>query len=161
MMLRKRAWDIMRDEFPSVQEDGSMAECVRQLRDTIRDNPDNFVVIVTTKGGKLAGAVSIWKVMQALKQAVLEDENIKNFDKVDWDQAVRNACLTCTQQRLEDYIETDVPKVKPNDAILVLHDVMAKTRKSWCLVVEGGKVMGVVFLSDVYREMTRDMLRVC
>ncbi|WP_018125776.1 CBS domain-containing protein [Desulfovibrio oxyclinae] len=161
MMLRKRAWDIMRDEFPSVQEDASMAECVRVLRDAIRENPDNFVVVVKTKGGKLAGAVSIWKALRALKESVLRDENIRNVDNIDWDQAVRHACLTCTQMRIEEFIEPDVPTVKPNDAALVLHDVMARARKSWCIVTEGGKVMGVVFLSDLYREMTRDMLRVC
>ena len=160
MMLRKRAWDMMRDEFPIVQEDASLAEAIRVMREAMSEAPDSQVVVVQNKGGKLVGTINIWKLFKAVKQSVLKDENLKADGSVDWDQQFTNACLICTQERLENSLITDPPMLKPNDPILVVLDVFLKSRRDWALVVEADKVMGVVYVTDVYREMTRDMVQI-
>jgi hypothetical protein len=38
--------------------------------------------------------------------------------------------------------------------------VFLKSRRDWALVVEADKVMGVVYVTDVYRDMTRDMVQI-
>lgn len=158
MMLRKRAWDMMRDEFPTVPDDASLAEAIRVMREAMVEAPDSQVVVVLNKGGKLAGTINLWKLFKAVKQSVLKDDNLKADGAVDWDQQFANACLICTQERLEKYLITDPPVLKPNDPILVVLDVFLKSRRDWALVVEADKVMGVVYVTDVYREMTRDMI---
>lgn len=158
MMLRKRAWDMMRDEFASVQEDASLATAIRVMRESMKENPENYVVVVKTKGGKFVGVVSIWSILRAVKQSVLKDENLKNVGETDWDQAFKSACLICTQMRLDEYIERDVPVLKPNDPALFILDRFLKLKRNWAVVEEGGKIMGVVYASDLYREMTRDMV---
>lgn len=160
MMLRKRAWDMMRDEFPIVQNDASLAETIRVMRSSMVEAPDSQVVVVQNKGGKLVGAINLWKLFKAVKQSVLKDENLKNDGKVDWDQQFANACLICTQMRLDDYLIKNPPILKPNEPILLVLDTFLKSRRDWALVVEGERVMGVVYVTDVYREMTRDMVQV-
>ena len=160
MMLRKRAWDMMRDEFPTVRDDASLAEAIRVMREAMVEAPDSQVVVVQNKGGKLVGTINLWKLFKAVKQSVLKDENLKADGNVDWDQQFANACLICTQERLEKSLITDPPVLKPNDPILVVLDVFLKSRRDWALVMEADKVMGVVYVTDVYREMTRDMVQI-
>lgn len=160
MMLRKRAWDMMRDDFPTVQEDASLAEAIRVMREAMVDAPDSQVVVVLTKSGKLAGTINLWKLFKAVKQSVLKDENLKVDGEVDWDQQFANACLICTQMRLHDHLIKNPPVLKPNEPILLVLDTFLKSRRDWALVMEGDKVMGVVYVTDVYREMTRDMVQV-
>ncbi|WP_319470943.1 CBS domain-containing protein [uncultured Pseudodesulfovibrio sp.] len=160
MMLRKRAWDMMRDEFPTVQEDASLAETIRVMREAMVDAPDSQVVVVLTKSGKLKGTINLWKLFKAVKQSVLKDENLKQDGEVDWDQQFANACLICTQMRLDDYLIKNPPVLKPNEPILLVLDTFLKSRRDWALVMEGDRVMGVVYVTDVYREMTRDMMKI-
>ncbi|WP_419786898.1 HPP family protein [Pseudodesulfovibrio sp.] len=158
MMLRKRAWDMMRDDFPVVHEDASLAEAIRVMREAMVEAPDSQVVVVQNKGGKLVGAINLWKLFNAVKQSVLKDENLKAAGEVDWDQQFANACLICTQMRLGEHLIKDPPTLRPNEPILLVLDTFLKTRRDWALVEESGKVMGVVYVTDVYREMTRDMV---
>lgn len=160
MMLRKRAWDMMRDEFPVVQEDASLAETIRVMRKSMVEHPDSQVVVVQSKGGKLVGTINLWQLFKAVKQSVLKDDNLKMDGEVDWDQQFANACLICTQMRLDDYIIRNPPILKPNEPILLVLDTFLKSRRDWALVVEGDRVMGVVYVTDVYREMTRDMVQI-
>jgi len=160
MMLRKRAWDMMRDDFPVVQEDASLAEAIRVMRKSMVEAPDSQVVVVQSKAGKLVGAINLWKLFKAVKKSVLKDENLKVDGNVDWDQQFANACLICTQMRLDDYLIKSPPILKPNEPILLVLDAFLKSRRDWALVVEGDRVMGVVYVTDVYREMTRDMVQV-
>ncbi|KAB1442147.1 HPP family protein [Pseudodesulfovibrio senegalensis] len=159
MMLRKRAWDMMRDDFAAVREDASLAEAIRVMRESMKEHPENYVVVVKNKAGKLVGVVSIRSVLTAVKKSVLKEENLKQVGETDWDQAFRDACLICTQMRLDDYIERNIPVLRPNDPALVVLDNFLKDKNHWGVVVEGGKVIGVVYIADLYREMTRDMVK--
>ena len=94
----------------------------------------------------------------AVKKSVLKDENLRSAGEVDWDKQFANACLGCTQIRLDDHIIKNPPILKPNEPILLVLDTFLKSRRDWALVMEGDKVMGVVYVTDVYREMTRDMV---
>ncbi|MBI9079504.1 MAG: CBS domain-containing protein [Pseudodesulfovibrio sp.] len=160
MMLRKRAWDMMRDEYPTVRNDASLAEAIRIMRSAMKEAPDSQVVVVTDKAGKLVGVINLWNLFKAVKQSVLKDENLKTDGEIDWDQQFANACLICTQLRLDDYIIKNPPVLKPNEPTLLMLDLFLKSKRDWALVVEGNKVMGIVYVTDLYREMTRDMVQI-
>jgi len=49
MLLRKRAWDIMNEEFSTIAESASLSEAVRSLRDSMKEAPDNHIVVVKKK----------------------------------------------------------------------------------------------------------------
>lgn len=160
MMLRKRAWDMMRDEFPTIHEDGNMAEAIRVLREAMKDNPENPMAVVLSANNRLVGTISMREVLKSVKDSVLDDENLKVIGETDWDQAFKNACLLCTQIHLDHHISRDVPVVKPNDPALVVLDLFIKKKVNWVLVEEGNRIIGVILISDLYREITRDMVRV-
>lgn len=54
MLLRKRAWDMMREDFATIDESASLAEGIRTLRDSMKTAPDNSVVVVKRKTAPFA-----------------------------------------------------------------------------------------------------------
>lgn len=158
MLLRKRAWDMMREEFATINEFASLAEGIRALRDSMKTAPDNSIIVVKKKNGSLRGVASIWTMLKAVEDQVLKDEDLSLTEETDWDNAFKRAGTACCSASLEDHIEEDVAILKPTDPMLVVLEIFRKKKRSWALVQEGGKIIGVVLLSDVYRELTRDLV---
>ncbi|MBI9109741.1 CBS domain-containing protein [Maridesulfovibrio ferrireducens] len=158
MLLRKRAWDMMREDFATIDESASLAETIRLLRDSMKTAPDNNIVVVKTKKGSLRGVASIWTMLKAVEDKVLKDEDLRLNEDTDWDRAFKRAGTACCHSTLDDHIETDIPILKPTDPMLVVLEIFRKKHRSWALVQEGGSIIGVVLISDVYRELTRDLV---
>lgn len=162
MLFRKRAWDMMREEFAWVDESASLAEVVRVLRLSQQATPENNVVLVLAKSGnetrKLKGAVSVWKVLEAVDECVLRDPELKVVEESDFDKAFARACAVCVQTPLSGYMEADVPVLKPSDPLPVVLELFLRKRRGWAVVEENGRVLGVVLVADVYRELSRDIV---
>lgn len=161
MLFRKRAWDLMRDEFASVDESASLAEAVRALRESQKKSPENNVVLVLGKNGSkegvLKGAVSVWNVLAALDEYVLRDPELKVAHEGDFDKAFARASAVCTHTALSGHMETDIPSLKPTDPLPVVLELMLRKRRGWAVVTENGKVLGVILVADLYRELSADM----
>ena len=158
MLLRKRAWDIMREEFPTVRNDASLAEAIRVVRDAIRDTPDFESAVVLNRAGSLVGAVTVRDLLRGIRKTVFRDENLSGDGKVDWDEQFTQACLACPQMRLNEYLTTKVTLIRPNDHLLAILDAFLKNGSNWGLVEENEKIIGMVTISDLYRELSRDMI---
>ena len=162
MLFRKRAWDMMREDFAWVEESASLAEVVRALRASQQTNPENNVVLVLGKSGgetrKLKGAVSVWKVLEAVDESVLRDPELKVVEDSDFDKTFARACAVCTHTSLAGHMDADVPMLKPSDPLPVVLELFLRKRRGWAVVEENGRVLGVVLVADVYRELSRDMV---
>ncbi|MBI5518643.1 MAG: CBS domain-containing protein [Desulfovibrio sp.] len=163
MLFRKRAWDLMRDDFATVDESASLAEAVRALRESQKKTPENNVVLVMGKSGSkegvLKGAVSVWTVLAALDECVLRDPELKVVQESDFDKTFARASAVCTHTSLEGHMEPDVPTLKPNDPLPVVLELFLRRRRGWAVVLENGKVLGVILVADLYRELSEDMTR--
>ncbi len=157
MLFRKRAWDLMREDFAWVDESASLAEAVRVMRQSQQTTPENNVVLVMSKGA-LKGAVSIWNVMKAVDALVLRDPDLKIAKESDFDKTFARASAACTHTALAGHMEAEVPTLKPNDALPAIMDLFLRKRRGWAVVEENGKVLGVILVSDLYRELTTDMV---
>ena len=164
MLFRKRAWDFMRDEFVTVDESASLAEAVRALRESQKNTPENNIVLVTGKsGGKdgvLKGVVSVWTVLAALDENVLRDPELKVVQEGDFDKAFARASAVCTHTSLASHMEPDVPTLKPNDPMPVVLELFLRRRRGWAVVQENNKILGVVLVADLYRELSTDIVAV-
>lgn len=89
---------------------------------------------------------------------MLKDEDLSLTEETDWDRAFKRAGTACCSASLEDHIEEEVAILKPTDPMLVVLEIFRKKKRSWALVQEGGKIIGVVLLGDLYRELTRDLV---
>ncbi|WP_457572567.1 CBS domain-containing protein [Desulfovulcanus sp.] len=156
MLLRKRAWDIMRDDFPYVEEDASLSKVITKLKDSQTKSPENNCVLVYSKKGKFLGIISMWNIIQALGPCLLKQAGLGEKE-ADWDQAFHRACRMCSQVGIKNLIQKDVPIVKPNDTLARIMEIFLDYRRGRAIIEEGGKVIGLVLLSDLYKEIARDV----
>lgn len=157
MLLRKRVWDIMREDFASVREDASLADAIGALRAVRAKQPDMSFVLVFSKSEKFLGVLSMWNLIQGmgpclLKGSVLED------NEVDWDSSFVRACRSCAQVRIVDCLQHDIPVLKPNDPLARVLEVFLDYRRGRAVVEEGGKIIGVVCLADLFKEISDSLM---
>lgn len=158
MLMRKRAWDIMRDDYTRVREDAGLVELMRSLKDAVAGDADNHIAVVSDQAGRFKGVVTMWKVMRKLEQCVFSEDQLLKFSDGDWDRAFIRACKACADKGIEDLMDHDVPSVQPNDPLVMVVETFLKHQRGWALVREGDKVLGAVFKSDIFKEVSRDVL---
>lgn len=158
MLMRKRAWDLMRDDFTKVEESSGLIELVRSLNNAVGEDSDNHVALVYDEKGGFKGVITMWNVMRKLEQHVFSDEVLLAYTDGDWDKAFARACRAVVDKGVDDLLEDHPPIVLPNDPLVLVMESFLKHRRGWVLVMEGGKVLGVIFKSDIFKEVSRDVL---
>lgn len=154
MLLRKRVWDIMREDFASVQENASLADAVAALRDIRGRQPDVNFVLVFAAHGKFLGILSLWNLLQGMGPCLLKGATPDDGGDVDWDQAFAQACRSCARVRIQDSLQQDVPVLKPTDPVARVLEVFLDYRRGRAVVEEGGRIIGVVTMADVFQELS-------
>ena len=94
MLLRKRVWDIMREDFAFVREDASLSEAIGALRDIRGRQADTSFVLVFDKNEKFQGILSLWNLIQGMGPCLLKG-SVLDGNEVDWDSAFSKACRSC------------------------------------------------------------------
>lgn len=159
MLLRKRAWDLMREDFPSISENATLAEAIRVLREAMKDHPENHTVVVLRKNGSYRGVVTIWNALRAVQNTVLRDDALKNVEDTDWDKAFARACAVCCQTGLAGHMEEDLAVLKPGDLLLTVLDQFLAKKRGFAVVEEGDRVIGVIHAGDLFHEIATDMIK--
>ncbi|NJB67423.1 putative transcriptional regulator [Desulfobaculum xiamenense] len=160
MLMRKRAWDILRDDFTRVEEGASLFEVMRLMREAVKKDSDNHVALVFAKDGSFLGVITMWDILKSLEGCVFRQDDLARFDEADWDQAFGRACRSCCDLNIDAIVQKkdDMPEVQPNDPMIIVLEAFMDHRRGWAVVREGGKVLGVIFKGDVFREISRDVL---
>ena len=152
MLLRKRVWDIMREDFAFVREDSSLADAITALRAIRVKQPDMSFVLVFSKSEKFLGILSMWNLIQGMGPCLLTG-SVLDGNEVDWDSAFASACRSCAQVRIVDCLQHDIPTLKPNDPLARVLEVFLDYRRGRAVVEEGGRIIGVVCLADLFKEI--------
>jgi len=152
MLLRKRVWDIMREDFASVREDASLSDAITALRAIRAKQADASFVLVFSKSDKFLGVLSMWNLIQGMGPCLLKGSVLEG-NEVDWDNAFAQACRSCAQVRIVDCLQHDIPMLKPNDPLARVLEVFLDYRRGRAVVEEGGRIIGVVALADLFKEI--------
>lgn len=156
MLYRKRAWDIMRSEFPMVNEDASIGDVVSAIENSISVYPDSNCALVRGKDGKFIGVVSMWNIIKAMGPELMKNASRGNEEE-NFDKAFQLACQLGAQTGIRKIIQKDVPRLRPNDTLARIMEVFLDYRQGRAVVEEGGKIMGIVMLSDIYKEIASNI----
>jgi predicted transcriptional regulator len=152
MLLRKRAWDVMREEFPQIRESQTLGELIRVLAECQKGQPDCQAVVVLADNGTFKGVASIWNIMEALEENLIKVEGLRG-ESGDWDAALKNVCLGSCQMTVDRIMLKEVPRVKPSDPLVLVLETFLQNRRAYAAVEEGGKVIGMVYVLDLYKEL--------
>jgi len=88
---------------------------------------------------------------------VLRDPELKVAQEGDFDKAFARASAVCTHTPLTTHMEPDVPTLKPNDPMPVVLELFLRRKRGWAVVQENNKVLGVILVADLYRELSGDI----
>ncbi|MDD2219746.1 MAG: CBS domain-containing protein [Desulfoplanes sp.] len=158
MLLRKRAWDVMREEYPAVKENTSLSIVIKTLEDSRKEYPDNnFVLVLSQDGKKCLGLLSMWNIIQAIGPCLLKGVGMTDQD-VDWDKAFKHACMTCSQVDIKEFMQVDVPRINPNEPLARVLEIFLDYRRGRAIVEDGERILGVVLLADLYMEISHDVM---
>ncbi|MFP4316482.1 MAG: HPP family protein [Desulfovibrionales bacterium] len=155
MLMRKRAWDIMRDDFLRVDEDAELVDVVKTINRGIAKDPINNFVLVFSRDNEFRGVITMWNVLQALGPCLLQQ--IPLTGTVDWDETFEEALRTCSSVDIKKIMQRDLPSLKPTEPLARIMEIFLDYRRGRAIVEEGGKVMGVVLLYDICREIGAEM----
>lgn len=156
MLYRKRAWDIMRSEFSMVNEEASIGEVVSAIESNSSVYPDNNCALVRGRDGNFIGVVAMWNIIKAMGPELLKNYS-RGKGEENSEKAFQLACQLGAQAGIKKIIQKDVPRIRPNDTLARIMEVFLDYRQGWAVVEEGGKVMGIVMLSDIYKEIASNI----
>lgn len=159
MLQRKRAWDVMREEFPRADESVTLAEAGKILYEAMKTTPEMNVCVITGPRGQLKGAVSTWTVFRAVEHGVIKDAKLMRSEETDWDRNFHRACTVCTHVGLEGVMDTGFAVLKPSDSMFTVLEAFLEKNRSYAVVEEGGKVIGLILALDLYKEFAREMVQ--
>jgi len=157
MLLRKRAWDIMRDEFAKVSETDTLDRAIAELDRIRRTQPDAECVLVFAQDGRLAGAMCMGTILRAVLECMPTEKDMKRTESLSWEQAYFKSRQICEQKAVKDLYNRVNTVVSPEDPIQDVIQKILKSRRGWAVVADGEKVIGYLMLSDLYKEAMRDL----
>jgi predicted transcriptional regulator len=158
MLLRKRAWDILREDYPRVADEATLLEIIRALAGAEGKPQEADAVVVLGPEGDFAGLVTMDDVLAILERNVFRGAPLDGSQGGDWDEAFRRACLGCGEVRAKDLARPDEPAVHPNDPLLMVVESFLDRGRNTAVVREGDRVLGVVLKADAFREVGREVL---
>ncbi len=147
------AKDIMVKSYATIAPDAPIQEAGRLIFEgKVRDSGYKpFGIIVTDEIGRLVGMVSMFDILYHLRPAFLNYE----LDAFDMPQAEMDIYVDQFKElKVEQVMSSPVVTVSPDDGLIILIDLMVKKKFRRLPVVDGDKILGIVYLSDVFYRLS-------
>lgn len=147
-----RARDIMDTNFQTLSPDDTIAKAVQRFSEISKTvKRKMFGLMVIDSSDQLVGILSmydillfiqpkhihIWGEMEDLEPSSLFEDLLGKIKKI----------------RVGDIMTTDVVTISPETHILLIVDLLLKKHIRRLPVVEQGKVIGIVYVSDVFYQL--------
>jgi CBS domain-containing protein len=147
----------MRTDFVSVRASESLRDAAVTLRKAMKDQPNRACAVALSDEGEFMGVVTAWWALLYMGKSALK-ESLKPKEGREFEDKFKVACRKRFSERVGDALEKDVPVVKPQDPLVVVLLAMLESRRRWAVVMEGGKVLGVIAAEDLFMQMEWDEL---
>jgi CBS domain-containing protein len=160
MLLRERAWDIMRADYVTVRESDNLRDVANRLREAMKhleDHSGGACAVVLTEDGGFRGVVTAWWLLLSLAKYARKDALKPSQDPGD-EEKFTTAIRKVFSRRVDETIEHDVPVVRPADSLSKVLDVMLATKRRWAVVMEGSSVLGIVSGEDIFMQIEWEQL---
>ncbi|GAB6036812.1 hypothetical protein JCM15519_13710 [Fundidesulfovibrio butyratiphilus] len=159
MLLRERAWDVMRTDFLTVREDMNLRETAKLLLNAMKEQAGAACAVVTSATGEYRGVVTAWWLLLFLEKSALEDSLLLFSNPESDDDAFRVVCRKSFSRLASEVVERDVPVLRPQDTLSMVLEAMLATKRRWAVVMEGERVLGVISAEDVFLQMESEIVR--
>ena len=161
MLLRKRAWDIMREDYPVVKESEGLMGVMKALHEHLKDKPHCPAVAILDEQGHAKGLVTMRGLLHYVRENLKGREALKSLDHGGFENVLEDSCQTFVAAKLAGIMEEKVLKVGPEEPLVLLVADFVKHEQDAALVIEGERLIGMVLLTDLYQEVSQSVFEDC
>lgn len=154
-MIRRRAFDALRTDVLSVDAREPLDAVSAKLQQHLEKSPDMDAVAVM-RLGRFLGIISLRTLLGDLNDCALEASLRTSLGDDDFETTYREACRHCLARHAAEAARRDVPRVAPSDPLHLVLDAMIKADSRFAVVLEGERLLGLVPLGEIFREMRRE-----
>ncbi|MHC1711680.1 MAG: CBS domain-containing protein [Solidesulfovibrio sp.] len=154
-MLRKRAFDAMRTDVLVVDAGETLDAVSGKLQQHLEKSPDMDAVAVMRQGHFL-GIISLRTLLGDLNDCTVDASLRTSLGAEDFETTYRASCRHCMARRAAEAVRRDIPHVLPSEPLYMVLDAMIKVDSRFAAVLEGDRLLGLVPLGEIFRELRRD-----
>lgn len=143
------ARDVMDPHFETLSPDTPISEAVRAFKRVGEEQKQKvFGMMVTNKSGELVGMASMYDILLLMRPkhtniwGEMEDIDVSGF--------LDESCRRTKSILVGDIMTTEVVTIDPDTHLLLILDIMLKKHIRRIPVLDGGKVVGIVYISRVF-----------
>lgn len=150
MLVRKRAFDVMREDFAVVGADEPLSRVVELL--TAPGGPGEVVVV--DEGGYV-GVLTERELLSRLGSAVLGPSLGTSLGSGDMEEVFGRACGAFLSGPAGEAADRGAPVVAPGQALFLVVDDMLRSGSDRVVVRQGEALLGVIGAADIIRAVGR------
>jgi CBS domain-containing protein len=107
-----------------------------------------FGLMVVDGADRLVGMLSMYDILLFMRPKHTHIWGM--MDDIDLEGIVNRACQKTGSIRVGDIMSTDVVTITPQTHLMMILDLMIKKHIRRLPVVEAGKILGIVYISDLF-----------
>ncbi len=149
--------DVMTTRFHTLSPEQPLSDAVAMFQDATREEGRKvFGMMVTDEAGRLVGMLSMYDILLFVRPkhvqiwGVMEDVDLLGF--------VETACRKAKSIRVGDIMTTEMITITPDTNLLVVLDLMIKKHVRRIPVIEGDRILGIIYLSDLFYNMVDQLV---
>lgn len=148
--MKVYAKDIMVTEFDTIQADASVEDAIRMiLNGRVRNTGDKTIsLMVIDKYNIFVGIITMADILYHLRPDFL-NYGIKS-EEVSWQDQFELAVKNVKQKKVSQVMSPHIVGASVNEHLMVLLDRMVKHKYRRLPVLENDRLIGVVYVSDIY-----------
>lgn len=151
------ARDVMTPRFHTLAPEMPISEAVKRFKQaTETEGRKIFGMLVTDESGRMLGMLSMYDILLFIQPKHVHIWG--PMDDVDIVGLVDNACDRAGTILVGDIMTTDVISITPETHLMAVLDIMIKKHIRRIPVVSGGRIGGIVYISDLFYHLVDKMM---
>ncbi len=146
------AREVMDTGYATLTPEMTIAEAVRVFQQVGEEHRQIvFGMVVTDAAGQLLGMLSMYDIFLLIRPKHIHIWG--EIKDVDVTGILDEACRRAGSMLVGDIMTTDLISIAPDTHLLRIVDIMIKKHVRRLPVLEGGKMVGIVYLSRVFQHL--------
>ena len=150
--------DLMIPIHDYLKPDNNLREAVNLLRDAVRGETQTGVMglPVLDDTGKLIGMLSMMDILRAVYPSYMSMMNLGDFT---WDGMLESLAKKAGDRKVQELMTSTVITIHEDDPLMECVDrILKKHVRRMPVLNKEGKVVGMVYLRDIFFAITKAML---
>jgi CBS domain-containing protein len=147
--MENTAKAVMQTRFKTLSPDQTIKEAVKMLQSaSIEYERRVFGMMVTDENNSLIGMLSMYDIFLFLRPKHIEIWG--EMDDIDLTSVIEDSLSRANTLRVGDIMTPGLISITPDTNLMMIVDIMIKKHVRRLPVLDGQKIVGIVFISDVF-----------